>query len=86
LDPLGTAATDRPIVRALVDYGDAEIDGMIIGRGNQSTRRKSILVSLCPPQTTHAMPGSESRPPQWDTELENIDLYLKNSSAARTNL
>jgi hypothetical protein len=45
LGPLGTAATNRPIVPAADDYDDGEIGGMI-GRGNRSTRRK--------PQTPHA--------------------------------
>jgi hypothetical protein len=37
LGPLGTAATNRPIVPAPGDY-DGEI-GEMIGRGNRSTRR-----------------------------------------------
>jgi hypothetical protein len=53
LGPLGTAATDRPIVPAPRDYDDREIGGMI-GRGNRSTRRKPAPVSLCPPQIPHA--------------------------------
>jgi hypothetical protein len=54
LGPLGTAATDRPIVSAPGDYDDGEIDGMMIGRGNRSTRRKPASMPLCPPQTPHA--------------------------------
>jgi hypothetical protein len=53
LGPLGTMATNRPIVPAPGDYDDGEIGGMI-GRGNQSTRRKPAPVPLCPPQTPHA--------------------------------
>jgi hypothetical protein len=53
LGPLGTAATNRPIVPSLGDYDDGEIGGMI-GRGNRSTQRKTAPVSLCPPQTPHA--------------------------------
>jgi hypothetical protein len=53
LDPLGTAATNRPIVPAPADYDDGEIGGMI-GRGNRSTRRKPAPVPLSPPQTLHA--------------------------------
>jgi hypothetical protein len=34
LDPLGTAATNRPIVLAPGDYADGEIGGMMIARGN----------------------------------------------------
>jgi hypothetical protein len=55
LDPLGTAATNRPIVPAPGDYDDGEIGG-IIGRGNGSTRRKPAPVPLCPPQAPHACP------------------------------
>jgi hypothetical protein len=53
LGPLGTAATNRPIVPAPGDYDDGEIGGMI-GRGNRSTRRKPAPMPLCPPQTPHA--------------------------------
>jgi hypothetical protein len=53
LGPLGTAATNRPIVPAPGDYDDREIGGMI-GRGNQSTWRKPAPVPLCPLQTPHA--------------------------------
>jgi hypothetical protein len=34
LGPLGTTATNRPIVSAPFDYDDGEISGMMIGRGN----------------------------------------------------
>jgi hypothetical protein len=51
--PLGTAATNRPIVPAPGDYGDGVIGGMI-GSGNRSTRGKPAPVPLCPPQTPHA--------------------------------
>jgi hypothetical protein len=53
LSPLGTAATNRPIVPVPCDYDDGEIGG-IIGRGNRSTRRKPVPVPLCPPQTSYA--------------------------------
>jgi hypothetical protein len=39
LGPLGTAATNIPIVQTPGDYDDGEIGGMI-GRGNLSTQRK----------------------------------------------
>jgi hypothetical protein len=54
LDPLGTAATNRPIVPAPGDYDGGEIGGKMIGRGNRSIRRKPAPVPLCPPQTPHA--------------------------------
>jgi hypothetical protein len=53
LGPLGTVATNRPIVPAPGDYDDGEIGG-IIGRGNRSTQRKPAPMPLCPPQTPHA--------------------------------
>jgi hypothetical protein len=52
--PLGTTATNRPIVQAPADYDDGEIGGMMIGRGNRSSRRKRAPVPLCPPQNPHA--------------------------------
>jgi hypothetical protein len=54
LGPLGTAATNRPVVPAPGDYDDGEIGGMMIGKGTRSTRRKPALVPLLPPQTPHA--------------------------------
>jgi hypothetical protein len=51
--PLGTAATNRPIVPAPGDYDDGETVGMI-SRVNRSTRIKRTLVALCPPQTPFA--------------------------------
>jgi hypothetical protein len=53
LDPLGTAATNRPIVPTPGDYDDGETGGMI-GRGNRGTRRKPAPVPLFPQQTRHA--------------------------------
>jgi hypothetical protein len=53
LGPLGTAATNRSIVPAPGDYDDGEIGGMI-GRENQSTRRKPSPMPLCPSQTPQA--------------------------------
>jgi hypothetical protein len=51
---LGTAATNKPIVPVPGDDDDGEIGGMVIGRGNQSTRRKPAPVPRCPSQTPHA--------------------------------
>jgi hypothetical protein len=59
LGPLGTAATNTPTVPTPGDYDDGEIGGMMIGRGNRSTRRKAAPVPLCPPQTPHALSGRE---------------------------
>jgi hypothetical protein len=53
LDPLGTAATNRPIVPAPGDYVDEEI-GRVICKGNRSTRSKPAPMPLCSQQTPHA--------------------------------
>jgi hypothetical protein len=50
LGPLGTSATEWPIVPATGDYDDGEFGGMKIGRGNRSTRRKPAPAPLCPLQ------------------------------------
>jgi hypothetical protein len=49
LGPLGTSATEWPIVPAPGDYDDGEFGGMKIVRGNRSTRRKPVPPPLCPP-------------------------------------
>jgi hypothetical protein len=54
--PLGTAATNRPIVPTPGDYDDGEIGGVMIGKGSRSTRRKPAPVSLCPPQIPNVCP------------------------------
>jgi hypothetical protein len=56
LSPLGTAATNWPVVYQpqMVGEGDyGAIGGMKIGRGNRSTRKNPALVSFCPPQIPH---------------------------------
>jgi hypothetical protein len=59
LGPLGTSATEWPIVPAPSDYDDGQIGGMKIGRVNQSTRRKPAPAPLCPPQ----IPLDQTRDP-----------------------
>jgi hypothetical protein len=49
LGPLVTTATNKPIVPAPGDHDDAEIGGIMIGRRNRSTRRKTASAPLCPP-------------------------------------
>jgi hypothetical protein len=49
LVPLGTSATEWPILPAPCDYDDGEFVEIKIGRGNRSTRRKSAPAPLCPP-------------------------------------
>jgi hypothetical protein len=52
MGPLGTSATEWPIVPAPGDDDNGEFGGMKIGRGNRSTRRKPAPAPLCPPQIT----------------------------------
>jgi hypothetical protein len=52
LSPLGTAATAGLLYQPqMIDDGDCgAFGGIKIGRGNQSIRRKPVLVPLCSPQ------------------------------------
>jgi hypothetical protein len=77
LGPLGIAATNRPIVPIPDDYDeDGEFGGMMIGKRNQSTRRKSGPVPFCPPLIPHTVPGREPGPPRW--EADDLPLELRN--------
>jgi hypothetical protein len=60
MGPLGTSATEWPIVPAPGDY-DREFGGLKIGRGNRSTRRKPAPAPLCPPQ----IPLDQTRTRTW---------------------
>jgi hypothetical protein len=66
LGPLGPTATNKPIMLPPGDYDDGEIGGMMIGRGNRSTRRKPAPVLLCPLQTPYALPGREPGQLRWE--------------------
>jgi hypothetical protein len=66
LGPLGTATTNKPVVPAPCHYDDEEIGGMMIGKGNRSTRRKPAPVPLYPPQKPHVLPEREPGPPRWE--------------------
>jgi hypothetical protein len=50
MGPLGTSATEWPIVPAPGYYEDGEFGGIKIGMGNRSTRRKPAPAPLCRPQ------------------------------------
>jgi hypothetical protein len=61
LSPLGTLATVGLLYqpRMIDDYG--AVDGMRIGRGNQSTWRKPAPVPLCSPQIPHDLTWDRTR-------------------------
>jgi hypothetical protein len=63
---LGTSATNWPTVPAPGDYEDEEFGGMMIGRGNRSTRRKPAPMSFYPPQIPHDLTGREPGPLRWE--------------------
>ena len=48
--PLGTVATDWPIVPSSGDYADREFGGMKIGEGTRRTRRRPSPAPICPLQ------------------------------------
>jgi hypothetical protein len=64
LGPLGTAATNRPIVPAPGDYDDGEIGGMI----GMETEVLGENLPQCPfvHQKPHMLPGPEPGPPRWE--------------------
>jgi hypothetical protein len=65
--PPGTSATNWPIVPAPGDYDVGEFGGMMIGRGNRSTRRKPTPVPLCPPQIPHDNQEILLKEAAWET-------------------
>jgi hypothetical protein len=50
LGPLGTSATEWPIVPVPGDYDDGEFGGMNTGRETEVLGEKPALAPLCPPQ------------------------------------
>jgi hypothetical protein len=58
LGPFCTSATSWSIVLAPGDYEEGEFGGMIIGRGNRSTRTKLAPAPLCSPQIPQTWPGT----------------------------
>jgi hypothetical protein len=64
LGPLGTAATNRPVVPASGDYDDGKI-GMI-GKGNRSTRGGNLPQGRFVHRKPHMLPGREPEPPRWE--------------------
>jgi hypothetical protein len=63
LSPLGTSATVGLLYQPRMidddDYG--AVDGIRIGKGNRSTRRKPAPVPLCPPQIPHDLTWDRTR-------------------------
>jgi hypothetical protein len=68
LSPLGTAATTGLLYQPqMVDDGDCgAIGGMMIDRGNRSTRRKFAPASLVHHKSHVTRPGLEPGPPLWE--------------------
>jgi hypothetical protein len=65
LGPLGTAATNGPIVPAPDDYDDGEFGGMI-GRGNRSTLWKTCPSAALSTTNPHMLSEREPGPPLWE--------------------
>jgi hypothetical protein len=63
LGPLGTSATECPIVSAPGDCDDGELDGMKIGREIEVLGENLPQRHFVPPQIPFARPGLEPGPP-----------------------
>jgi hypothetical protein len=63
--PLGTAATNMPIVPTPGDYDDGEIGGMMIGRGTEVLGENHPQCRFVH-QKPHMLSGSEPGPPRWE--------------------
>jgi hypothetical protein len=61
LSPLGTSATNWPILSAPDDDECGAVSRMKIGGGNRRTRRKPAPVPLCPPQIPHDLTWPRTR-------------------------
>jgi hypothetical protein len=75
LGSLGISANNWPLVPTPGDYEDGEFGGMVIGKGNRSTRRKSVPVQLWPPQIPHDLKGLETGPPRWKSSDLPLELW-----------
>jgi hypothetical protein len=76
LSPLGTSATNWPIVPAPDDNDKSgAVGGMRIGRGNRRTRRKPAPKLLCPPQVPHDLTWSLTRVARMGSRRLTAELW-----------
>jgi hypothetical protein len=64
LGPLGTAATNRPIVPAPGDYDDGETGGMMAGE--TEVLGENLPQCRFVQHKPHMLPGREPGPPRWE--------------------
>jgi hypothetical protein len=69
--PLGTPATNRPIVSAPGDYDHGKIGGMI-------DRGKLMYICRFVHHKLHILPGREPGPPWWESSVQPLELQYGN--------
>jgi hypothetical protein len=84
LGPIGTAATDWPIVPAPGDYDDGEFGGIKIGGGNRSTRRKPTPAPLCSAQIPLEQTRDRTRAAGVGSQRLTASAMARPSSATLT--